>query len=349
MKTWDVIVIGAGVIGLSIARELQKRGLSVVVLECTEPGREASHAAAGMLVAGGQENPPQLQPLAIASAQIYSEFVQEVEDESGDKIDLRREGTLLVGYPGAAPGSSETLTLQDLQRLEPELAGSSVPVVRIEEKTVDPRALTAGLLKACLHRGVTVSSGQQVVSLNLSDGRVTGVTTQNTTYAAPLVVNCAGAWSGQIYPYHFPVRPVKGQMLAVVCRRKLLKHVLRSSEVYIVPRSDGRILIGATVEEAGYDKRVVPDTIRALHRAAIKIMPSLSEARVVEDWAGLRPGTPDGLPILGTTPTPGYYVATGHFRDGILLTPITAKLMGQVITGESPSLDLGAFSAERFH
>jgi glycine oxidase len=137
-------------------------------------------------------------------------------------------------------------------------------------------------------------------------------------------------------------------MLAVVSKCKLITHVVRSPDVYIVPRSDGRILIGATVEEAGYDKRVVPDTIRAMHQAAIKVVPALAEARMIEDWAGLRPGTPDGLPILGRTPTPGYYIATGHFRDGILLTPITALLVSQIITGETPSLGVDAFSAQRF-
>jgi glycine oxidase len=136
-------------------------------------------------------------------------------------------------------------------------------------------------------------------------------------------------------------------MLAVVSKRKLVQHVLRSPQVYIVPRSDGRILIGASVEEAGYDKRVVPNTIHRMHREALKLVPALAGARMLEDWAGLRPGTPDGLPILGDTHTPGYYVATGHYRDGILLTPVTARLMGQVITGEKPSLNLQPFSMER--
>ena len=137
-------------------------------------------------------------------------------------------------------------------------------------------------------------------------------------------------------------------MLAVVSREPILRHVVRSPEVYIVPRSDGRILIGASIEDAGYDKRVVPDTIQRMHREAIKLIPALTEARILEDWAGLRPGTPDNLPILGSAQTPGYFVATGHYRDGILLAPITAQLMAQVITGESPSLDLRSFSAQRF-
>jgi glycine oxidase len=347
VKTWDVIVIGAGIIGLATAWELRKHGLSVLVLERGEPGREASHAAAGMLVGEGEENPPALRPLALASARMYPEFVHQIEDESQNKVDLRSEGTLLVGQEGH-PSSSNTLSRSELERLEPELASGSNRVIRIDERSVDPRALTAAVLKACLHRGVVVSSGEQVTSVNLSDTRVSGVTTLKTNYSAPLVVNCAGAWSGQFPPYKFPTRPVKGQMLAVISRRNLIRHVLRSPEVYIVPRSDGRILIGATVEEAGYDKRVLPDTIHGMYRAAIELVPALAEARMHEDWAGLRPGTPDGLPILGSTETPGYYVATGHFRDGILLTPITALLMTQIITGETPAANLRAFSVERF-
>jgi glycine oxidase len=137
-------------------------------------------------------------------------------------------------------------------------------------------------------------------------------------------------------------------MLSVVGESAKLRHVIRSPEVYLVPRSDGRLLIGATVEEAGYDKRVVGDTIQRMHRAAIEMFPALANARVLEDWAGLRPGTPDDLPILGATEIPGYFAATGHFRDGILLAPITAQVMAQVISGVTPDHDLTPFSPARF-
>jgi glycine oxidase len=128
----------------------------------------------------------------------------------------------------------------------------------------------------------------------------------------------------------------------------LLKHVIRAPEVYLIPRSDGRILVGATVEEAGFDKRTNVETIQRLHHAAIAIVPELRNAKILEDWAGLRPGTPDALPILGPTATPGYYVATGHFRDGILLAPITAQVMADEITGKEPAFNLDAFSPSRF-
>jgi len=130
--------------------------------------------------------------------------------------------------------------------------------------------------------------------------------------------------------------------------RALLNHVIRSPGAYLIPRSDGRLLVGATVEEAGFDKRTVPATIQRLHHAALEMVPQLRDGRILEDWAGLRPGTPDALPILGATATPGYYVATGHFRDGILLSPITAKVMTDVIEGRYPPHNLSAFSPQRF-
>jgi len=130
--------------------------------------------------------------------------------------------------------------------------------------------------------------------------------------------------------------------------RTLLKHVIRSANVYLIPRSDGRLLVGATVEEAGFDKRTDPATIQRLHKAALALVPKLADARILEDWAGLRPGTPDALPILGHTSTPGYYVATGHFRDGILLAPVTAQVVADVIEGRTPQHDLTPFSPARF-
>ena len=136
--------------------------------------------------------------------------------------------------------------------------------------------------------------------------------------------------------------------VAMARRTNLVRHVVRTPDVYLIPRSDGRMLIGATSEEAGFDKQIVPETIEKLRRAAIDLVPALADAPMLEAWAGLRPGTPDKLPILGATSTPGYFVATGHFRDGILLAPVTARVMGQVIAGERPEFDLKSFEAARF-
>ncbi len=349
MRSWDVIIIGGGIIGLSLSIELRKKGTSVLVVERGEPGREASHAAGGMLVACGLETPDALQPLATASARMYPEFVHELQIESGMSVDLRENGTVLFsshdesGVPGTALPTAELL------KLEPFLAVDHGPAFYLRECSVDPRALVAAAWQTAKNRGVDFSSGDAATAVNVSDNHITGVTTAKTSFPAPKVVNCAGAWSGQIGPLALPTRPVKGQMLCLAMQpRDLVKHVVRAPDVYLIPRSDGRLLVGATVEEAGFDKRTVPATMQRMHRAALALVPKLADCRILEDWAGLRPGTPDALPILGATRTPGYYVATGHFRDGILLAPVTAHLMAHVIEDRRPGFDLTRFSPGRF-
>jgi glycine oxidase len=338
VKTWDVIVVGGGIIGLSLSIALRKQGLRVLVVERGEPGREASHAAAGMLADCMDETPSLLQPLATASARMYPEFVHELRDESGIDPDLREQGTIVFHAEQTAlpiSASGESLSSTELVRIEPAVAGTGAHAIYLNERSVDPRKL------------LDISSGSTVTELLTNAGRAEGVATARASYHSPVVVNCAGAWAGQISSHHFPTRPVKGQMLSVV-GQPVLKHVIRTTEIYLVPRSDGRILVGATVEEAGYDKRTDAETIHRMHQAAVRAVPALKEARILEDWAGLRPGTPDDLPILGATSTPGYFVATGHFRNGILLAPVTAHLMTRVITGEKSELDLAAFSPNRF-
>lgn len=387
VKSWDVIIIGGGIIGISLAISLRKRGATVLIVERGEPGREASHAAGGMLVDSPLETLPALQPLATASTRNYPEFVHELEVESGMKVDLRDYGTIMflkkehLSHPQFRP----LFRTVDLEKEEPNLGMPTfeqeleyraslkewdldtspdefTEVWRypfqnyflVKERCVDPRALTTAALKTAKNRGVDFSSGDPVTSVNLFDGHATGVTTTKTTFATEKVVNCAGAWSGQITsgqigPRAFPTRPVKGQMLYLAMpTRTLVKHVIRSPRAYLIPRSDGRMLVGTTVEEAGFDKRTDPATIQRLYRAAVQLVPKLADARILEDWAGLRPGTPDALPILGATSTPGYYVATGHFRDGIMLAPITAQLMTAVIEGRDPEYDLSPFSPARF-
>jgi glycine oxidase len=354
VKIWDVVIIGGGIIGLSLSIALRKRGATVLIVERREPGREASHAAGGMLVDCPLETHAALQSLATASARIYPEFAYELEVESGMKVDLRDQGAIVF------PRDEQLHEWQEAWRtsiavparareLQPGLASTSRPAFFVKERSVDPRALTAAAFKAAKNREVDFSSGHEVTSVTIADGCATGVATTKSIFRAAKVVNCAGAWSGQIGPHLFPTRPVKGQMLCLAApSRELLKHVIRTPEVYLIPRSDGRILAGATVEEAGFDKRTDPATMQRFHRAAIALIPQLRNAKILEDWAGLRPGTPDALPILGATSTPGYYVATGHFRDGILLAPITAQAMADVITGVAPAHDLAAFAPSRF-
>jgi glycine oxidase len=350
VKTWDVIIVGGGIIGLSLAIALRRRGATVLIVERGEPGHEASRAAGGMLVDCPLETPAVLQPLASASARMYPVFVRELELESGLKADLRDQGTIFfTSAEHTQPLQQPPLAPDALVELEPALANHKAVAFLLKERSVDPRALVAAAWGAAKKLGVDFSSGDAVTAVNLSDTGVSGVTTDRTSFLTSKVVNCAGAWSSQIGPYPLPTRPVKGQMLCFTMPSPaLLKHVVRTPDVYLIPRSDGRLLVGATVEEAGFDKRVDLATIQRLHSAALALVPKLAEARILENWAGLRPGTPDGLPILGPTPTPGYYVATGHFRDGILLAPITAEVMSAVIEGRIPDHDLSAFSASRF-
>ncbi len=348
MKSWDAIVIGGGIIGLSVAIELRKAGMSVLVVERGEPGREASWAAGGMLADCGLEIPAALQTIATASARMYPEFVHELEDESGLKIDLRDVGTLLFRDASASASLGGPCSLP-LAELEPALRPPRGKALFLKERSVDPRGLTTAAVAAARHRGVDFSSGDTVLEVDTVEGRANGVRTNKTRFAASVVINCAGAWAGQIGPHAFPTRPVKGQMLCVATpTRELVRHVIRTPDVYLIPRSDGRMLIGATVEEAGFNKQTVPETIQRMRRAALDLVPELENAKILEAWAGLRPGTPDDLPILGATATPGYFVATGHFRDGILLAPITAKVMAQVIADQTPNLELSAFSPQRF-
>jgi glycine oxidase len=355
VKTWDIIIVGGGIIGLSLSIALRKRGASVLVVERGEPGREASHAAGGMLVDSPLETPGVLQPLATASARLYPEFAYELEVESGMKIDLRDFGTILlpstehIRHPALRASALIPVRLSEVEPTLAEAPFPHRPAFYLKERSVDPRALTAAAWKTAKSRGVDFSSGDEVTTVTVTDGHATGVSTVKTTFHAAKVVNCAGAWSGQIPPHAFPTRPVKGQMLCLIMpSRTLLKHVVRSPEAYLIPRSDGRLLVGATVEEAGFDKRTDLPTIQHLHKASISLVPKLADAKILESWAGLRPGTPDALPILGETYTPGYFVATGHFRDGILLAPITAEVMAAVIEGRQPEYDLAPFSPARF-
>lgn len=352
-----MVIAGGGIVGVSLARALRKQGASVLIVERGQPGREASHAAAGMLAWCDPMLPPPLQKLAQASAGMYPEFLQEIEDESGLRVDLRTQGTIAYFEQPARGGVAShvaarqwrPLGADEVARLEPRLVYSGEAAYWTPEGSVDPRELMTAAVQAARHRGIDIASGSAVTAVEIEGGRAVAVKTAKTSYAAGAVVNCCGAWAGDIGPQRFPTRPVKGQMLSVVtAQHGILNHVVRAPEVYALPRSDGRIVIGSTLEEAGFDKRVHPETIQRLHQAATELIPELGEARLLETWAGLRPGTPDALPLLGPTEVPNYFVAAGHYRDGILLAPVTALVMSQAVRGRKPDFDLSAFSPARF-
>jgi glycine oxidase len=355
VKTWDIVIIGGGVIGLSLAWRLRRDGARVLIVEKGEPAREATHAAGGMIAHCGPHNPPALAPLIAASARMYPEFVRELREASFESPDLRTAGTIAFLEENESPScdAARVMTDDELARIEPLVTWRGRAYF-MPETSVDPRKLASALEKTLRHSGADFVTGSPVNEVAVLAGRAAGVRTAKSFYPGDAVVNCAGAWAPMIQPFGAPTRPVKGQMVCVVPSPRqhrtgpLIQHVIRTPEVYIIPRSDGRVVIGATVEEAGFDKRVDPDTVQRLHHAAANVAPAIGEMRIHEVWAGLRPGSPDDLPILGPTALPGYFAATGHYRDGIMLAPITALVISQVLRGRALEFDLEPFSPLRF-
>jgi glycine oxidase len=304
--------------------------------------------------------PEALRPLAFASAALYPEFVYQLKEESGECPDLRDQGALAFFSDREAPycDGCREIDQEEIAKLEPELRqppiSKGIRAFWLPERSVDPRGLCSALLKTAKHRGVEVITGSAVTELEVQNRRATGVKTAHSSYSGDVVVNCAGAWAAQIVPLPLPTYPAKGQMVCVVpgpdakSELPLVQHCIRTRDVYLIPRSDRRILLGATVEDAGFDKRTDADTIERLYRAAAKEVPGISGMRIHDAWAGLRPASPDKLPILGETSLPGYFAATGHFRDGIMLAPITAEIMTQLITGTQPRFNLQPFFPTRF-
>ena len=355
VKTWDVIIIGGGVIGLSLAWRLRQTAASVLVIEKSEPARQATHAAGGMIAHCDPGNPPQLAKIIAASASMYQEFVAELRAAAFESPDLRADGTIAFLDSDEVPicNGARPLDDADLARLEPLLARRGRAYL-LPERSVDPRKLGSALEKVARALGVDFVTGSPVTEVAVLGGRSTGARTAKSFYAAAAVVNCAGAWASQIKPFGAPTRPVKGQIVCLVPQAgahatgPLIRHVVRTPEVYIIPRSDGRILLGATVEEAGFDTRVDPAVVKRFQDAAAQAVPKIAAMRLHDAWARLRPGSPDGLPILGATSLAGYYAATGHYRDGIMLAPVTALVMMELLNGRIPAFDLQPFSPLRF-
>lgn len=323
-----------------MALELRDRGARVLVLDQNEPGRGASSAAAGMLAATDPETPAALREFAIESARLFPEFVKRVEADSGISVDFRQQGTIVLGH-GLFPENHRPLSRSGLAELEPDLDPGAYKAFFVAEDAVDPALLMQATLRAVEANGIEIRPGIKVLGMHATAGGVE-VRTNRETLSCSRAVNCCGAWSG------WPVRPRKGQMLYLRPRAGILEHVVRSPEVYLVPRSSGKILLGATVEDVGFNTDVDSAVIERLHSSAAKYLPQLASAPVIESWAGLRPGTPDDLPIMGETEDNGIFVATGHFRNGILLAPATGRVMARLMRGEAPGMNLTAFSPQRF-
>ncbi|HVA59974.1 MAG TPA: glycine oxidase ThiO [Mycobacteriales bacterium] len=368
----DVVVIGGGLIGLACAWRLAGRGRAVVVVD-PAPASGASRAAAGMLapvteVHYGEER---LLRLTLAAAAGYPDFVAELEQDTGIDVGYRRCGTLSVGFD---PGDRAVLTdLHAFQRrlgldvellsgrearsLEPTLApGVRGALLARGDHQVDNRRLAAALTRALELAGVAIRR-EPARALSLAGDTVTGVDLADGHVAGGTVVLAAGPWSGQLGglpPGCIPVRPVKGQILRLATPpgRPLLQRSVRGlvggTSVYLVPRASGEIVVGATAEEMGFDTVVQAGAVHALLRDAIACVPGVAEAELVEASAGLRPGTPDNAPLIGPAGPAGLVVATGHYRNGVLLTPITADAVASyVVDGTLPNV-VAAFDANRF-
>jgi glycine oxidase len=241
----------------------------------------------------------------------------------------------------AAPSQYRSLSAGELQSMEPAVRSAGHSAFFVQEHSVDPLLLTQAALASARNLGIEIRGHTAVTEIRGNDNAVE-VMTRADTFVGGFAVDCRGAWSGE------PVRPRKGQMLYVHPQASVLQHVLRAPDVYIVPRSSGKILIGATVEDVGFDKSVHPSAIQQLLHAAAKYLPAIASAPLTQSWAGLRPGTPDDLPIIGPTDTPRVFATTGHFRNGILLAPITAQIMADLIHGRPSSQDIQAFLPTRF-
>lgn len=358
---YDVIVIGGGIIGLSLAWQLTRSSARVLLIERREPGQEASHAGGGMIADLDPVLPSQLLELAHRSAGLYPRFVSELTSESEHEIDLRDAGVIAFEEHAIAESAGIcAISAAEALSLEPKLAIPPDPAYTMKERAVDPRDLVAALLAALQKRKVEIITGEAVSKILVERGQASGVQTNRASYAAPRIVNCAGAWARQIAGVKLPTLPVKGHMVALAFpeelamgsqereQKRVLRHVLRSRWCYIIPRSNGRYVVGSTVEPAGFDKSLNSYRVKRLRDAAARLIPQFAEAKIAEAWTGLRPGTPDNLPLLGATTTNGYYAATGHYRDGILLAPATAEVMSALILEGRTLVALDSFSPQRF-
>ncbi|MCP4810086.1 MAG: glycine oxidase ThiO [Proteobacteria bacterium] len=351
----EFAIVGAGVMGCALARELARRGRDVLVLERSIPGAEASSAAGGILGAQSEAHGPgPFLDLALYSRARWSELASELASEGHD-VGFSRSGLLKLAI---APEDRAWLDeveawqraaglpverLADASTRQP--GAPSVPALFFEDDgVVDAQLLPAALAASARRAGARIVCGGNV--LGLAEG---GLETSEGFVAAQKVVVCAGAWTARV-PGLLPkgaVEPVRGQVLVLQGQPGRLRQVTFTRLGYLIPRADGRVLIGSTTEHAGFDKRVTPEGRETLTAIARTALPELADAAVLDHWAGFRPGTPDDLPLLGPTHREGVHVLSGHYRNGILLTPGSARLMAQQLCGEEPDIDLAPYDPRR--
>jgi glycine oxidase len=373
----DVIVVGGGLVGCLAARALADTGRRVTLFEKgAELGRQASTAAAGMLspqMEWAEDMLPDsaaMLDLCVAARERWPAFAARLEAETGRALHYRDDGTLVVALTDEEAADLEERAAAQRRRglraewLDADAAPAREPGLSLaargalflpDDHQVDPLPLMAGAAESIAGRPeVEVVTGTAVTAIESRGGRVAGVATagagRGSAARSEIVVLAAGAWSAGIegLPRPLLVRPVKGQMAALRPVRIPIRHVVGGRGAYCVPRDDGRVVVGATVEDAGFDESVDPAAVEALVAAAAAAVPALQAAPVESRWSGLRPGTADELPILGPDPDlAGLLYATGHYRNGILLAPLTAELVAAEVRGAALALDLAPFSVSR--
>ena len=366
----DVVIIGGGVIGLSIARELALRGMhQVTVVERGEFGKEASWAAGGILAPQVEaDRPDEFFKLACASRDLYPAFARALQHETGVDPEFNQTGTLYVGFTEddeqhmrrrfdwqtRAGFRVEWLSGEDAPRLEPKISPKVRCALRFpDDWQVENRKLTEALLASNRRLGVQLIANCEIGSVRIKGGRVTGIESAKTVIDTATVVIAAGAWTSKIRTSTtnssaVQIEPVRGQMLCFQTEPSLTRHVIYSSRGYLVPRRDGRLLAGSTSEHVGFDKQVTDEGASSIKSMAFEIAPGLESAAIADSWAGFRPHAPDDLPVLGPADgVDGLFYATGHYRNGILLAPITAEIIADAID-RNDSRWLEIFSPDRF-
>jgi glycine oxidase len=357
-RSYDAVIVGGGVIGLACAWRAVRRGLDVCVLERSAPGAGASGVAAGMLAPVGEAlwGEEELLQLNLESARMYPGFVAELEEATGAPVGYRECGGLHVAldrdeaeelrrrhaFQRELGLGSEWMRAGECRELEPGLSPACAGGVHApEEAEVDPRRLIAALLDAIREAGAEVVPGADVCQAVIREGRIEGLGTRDgRSWAAESVVLACGAWSGSadwLPPKaRPPVRPVKGELLELRGdgNQALCQGIVVTERVYVVPRGDGRVVVGATVSEQGFDMKLTAGGVHELLREAYRVLPEVAELELVDARVGLRPGTPDNLPLIGPGEIDGLILATGHYRNGILLAPLTAERVAATLVGE---------------
>jgi glycine oxidase len=364
----DAIIIGGGIIGCSIALRLASEGLSLALIERDKIGCESSRAAAGMLCPQTEKlEPGAYFDLCLRSRSMYADFADRIKEISDIDPQYRDEGTIFVAldekdaeesrlwtdWQKESGLSLERLTAGELRKLEPSVRDDAAGGVFIPgDHQIENRLLMDALSIAVRRAGVTALEGREVSSIIVGGDRATGVVCDGERMEAGTVIVAAGSWSGRLLENFLPqvkTIPARGQMIALRGDRLPMTRVLHSKRCYVIPRQDGRILIGATVEYAGFQKAVTAAGINTLLEAAIELAPELASFEIVETWCGLRPDTADHLPIIGESGIDNLLLATGHFRNGILLAPITAELIAEMILNRRVPAEASRFGADRFN